>query len=53
LTLLEQFNQIGNHIGRGVGGAPVVLQPRALLKEMAKVIGETFPKNLTYPAIPR
>ncbi len=33
--------------GRGVEGERVVLQPRTLLKEMVKVIQETFPKNLT------
>jgi PAS domain S-box-containing protein len=32
--------------GRGVQGERVVLQPRSLLKEMVKVIRETFPKNV-------
>ena len=34
--------------GRGVEGKRVALQPRTLLGEMAKVVRETFPKNLTF-----
>ncbi len=33
--------------GRGVEGERIVLRPLSLLKEMAKVVRETFPKNLT------
>jgi signal transduction histidine kinase len=33
--------------GRGVEGQRLLLQPRNLLKEMAKVIRETFPKSIT------
>jgi PAS domain S-box-containing protein len=34
--------------GRGVTGQSADLQPRSLIKEMAKVIKETFPKNIAF-----
>lgn len=54
ITMLETEARRGAGIikqlltyGRGVEGERVVLQLRPLLKELAKVIRETFPKNLT------
>jgi PAS domain S-box-containing protein len=54
LVMIDQSARRGSDIikqlltfGRGVEGERIVLQPRSLLKEMVKVIRETFPKNLT------
>jgi PAS domain S-box-containing protein len=54
ITLLENGARRGADIikqlltyGRGVEGERVAVQPRSLLKEMVKVIRETFPKNIT------
>ena len=39
--------------GRGVEGKRTLVQPKHLLHEMARMVRETFPKNITvHPHIP-
>ncbi|HLP00795.1 MAG TPA: PAS domain S-box protein [Opitutaceae bacterium] len=54
LDVIEQCAQRGTAVinqlltyGRGIEGEKIPVQMRALLKEMANVVRETFPKNIT------
>jgi len=53
LTILESSAKRGAGMvkqvltfARGVDGERIVLQPRHLIKELAKIVSETFPKNI-------